>query len=180
MNKIALKRLEKRKQIGRENLINLRSQQRLELLRLHEENAQKVVSKIKFDLGLYKVLGSVLFATEGGKFSDSLVVFINSDPRTIATFIRILREAFNADPKKFRALVHIHEYHNEGEIKEYWSKITGIPESQFYKSYLKPHTKKRIRKGYMGTISVRYYDYQVALELRWIYNILTSKIGGVV
>ncbi len=107
-------------------------------------------------------------------------MFANSDAKTVSTFISLLYKSFQLDPGKFRALIHVHEYHNEKDIRDYWSRITGIPLAQFYKSYLKPNTRKRIREGYMGTISIRYYDYKVALELRWIYNVLTEKLGGVV
>lgn len=94
----------------------------------------------------------------------------------VKTFLKLLRSTFILDEKKFRALVHIHEYHNEKEIKAFWSKVTGIPLTQFNKSYLKTHTKKIIRKNYKGTISIRYYDYKIALELSFIYNIFAKKL----
>lgn len=143
---------------------------------------KEIISKADFYLSqnksnkeIYKLLCSFLFWAEGEKNTSS-VVFINSDPLMITCFLTLFRSSFELDEKKFRALVHIHEYHNEIEIKNYWSKITHISLSQFLKSYLKPHTTKTIREGYKGTISIRYYDYKIALELGFIYNRFVERI----
>ncbi len=96
----------------------------------------------------------------------------------IATFMLSLRKSFQVNEHKFRALVHIHEYHNEEQVKQFWSKISRISLSQFSKSYLKPHTKKRIRPDYRGSLRIRYYDAKIALELRSIYNTLAPFLGA--
>ena len=103
--------------------------------------------------------------------------FINSDPAMVATFLKLLRKSFSIDESKLRALVHIHEYHNDPEIKEYWSKITSIPLSRFTKSYLKPHSQKVIRPGYKGAIRIAYYDSLIVYELKAIYNTLAEHLG---
>lgn len=122
-----------------------------------------------------KTLCSFLYWAEGEKKSNS-VTFVNSDSLMIKCFLTLFRSSFKLDEKKFRALIHVHEYHNEIEMKNYWSNITDIPLSQFSKSYLKPHTKKTIREGYKGTISIRYYDYKIALELGFVYNRFAKKL----
>lgn len=94
----------------------------------------------------------------------------------VKMFVKLLRLSFPIDEKKLRAMVQIHEYHNDNAIKNFWSKVTTIPLSQFSRSYLKPHTKKRIRQGYKGSVRIRYYDYKIALELRSIYNVLAQVI----
>lgn len=143
-------------------------------------------NEIKEDVDLYlknlnsvgnlnKLLCSFLYWAEGEK-TTRCVVFINSSPIMISTFLTLLRSSFKLDEKKFRCLVHIHEYHNNDEIKRYWSDITKIPINQFSKSYIKPNTKKRIRNEYKGTVSIRYYDYKIALELNFIYNRFAKSI----
>lgn len=93
----------------------------------------------------------------------------------------MFRIAFDVEEGKFRALIHVHDYHNESEIKEYWSSITNIPLKQFHKSYLKQNTKIRLRENYRGTISIRYQDALIALELRTVYNTFArTVVGGVV
>ena len=73
--------------------------------------------------------------------------------------------------------MHIHEYHNENEIKNYWSKIASIPLSQFTKSYLKPHTKKVVRQGYKGALRIAYADTKIVDELKAVYNGLANSLG---
>lgn len=81
----------------------------------------------------------------------------------------MLRNTFMLDEDKFRGLVHMHEYHNEKEITEYWSRVSGIPTKQFTKPYKKPHTGNRIKKDYMGSFRIRYYDAKIAKELTQVY-----------
>lgn len=146
------------------------------LIETYNRSAEKTLSKIQLNKELKKLLCSVFFWTEGGKHTDSYVYFINSDPKMIQVFLNVLRASFSIDEDKLRAMVHVHEYHDEKKIKSFWSEITNIPLNQFSKSYLKSHTKKRIREGYKGSIRIRYYDHKVALELRSLYNKLCEVI----
>lgn len=139
--------------------------------------SQTSLKNIKMNKDLYKLLCSFLFWTEGGKSTDSYVFFTNSDPKMVATFVKLLRNSHELDETKFRAMVHIHKYHDDNEIKKFWSNITNIPLNQFSKSYQKANTGKRIRKNYMGTVRIRYYDYKIALELRSLYNTFVRVIG---
>ena len=79
-----------------------------------------------------------------------------------------MRFSFKLDERKFRAMLHLHDYHNEKKI---------IPISQFSKSYKKPHTGKRKREGYPGSTRIRYYYSKIALELRTIYNTFADSLG---
>lgn len=86
---------------------------------------------------------------------------------------------------KFRASLHLHSGQDEKQIKEYWSKITNIPQSQFNKSYIKKEGSG-YRKNilYNGTIKVRVCDSNLLHRvLGWIEGIkesnwATSSIGG--
>lgn len=146
--------------------------------KVFDNSSSKILSELKIseNPSLSKVLCSLLYWGEGAK-TGYRVAFINSDPLMIATFINLFRLSFALDESKFRALVHIHEYHNENEIKNYWSKIAGIPLSQFTKSYLKPHTKKVVRQGYKGALRIAYADTKIVDELKAIYNRLGKSLG---
>lgn len=172
----ALQRLDKRRNLGRLKASNTLRKKGLVIREKFEQEATNALGKMQLDNNLYKLLTSILFWTEGGKFTDSYVYFMNSDPMLIEMFLKLIRSAFLVDEKKFRALIHIHNYHNEADIKKFWSEKTKIPLSQFYKSYLKQNTQKRIRIGYQGCISIRYYDYRIALELRSFYNAFAKII----
>lgn len=140
-----------------------------------QEKAKKVadivLNSIHVDSHLAKLLCALLFWCEGGKQEEQILVFINSDPMLVATFLALLRKGFTINEKKFKVMLHLHEYHKESKQKQFWAKVTGIPISQFYKSYLKPHTQKRIREGYQGCVSIRYTDNaQTITTLKTIYK----------
>lgn len=134
--------------------------------------ARLLVKKIKSSREMDALLCSILYWAEGSKVG-SLVCFTNSDPEMISVFLRLFRSSFDLDESKFRCLVHIHEYHDDIEEKQYWSKITSIPLIQFNQSYHKPHSGIRKRVNYHGTISIRYYDSEIAVKIKSIYNMFT-------
>lgn len=139
-------------------------------------NAKTSFNKIKITKPLLKLIVAIFIWTEGEKGDFGRLGFTNSDPTMISTYLYALRKSFKLDEEKFRVIVHIHEYHNETQILRFWSKTTNIPLKKFNKSYLKPHTGKRKRKNYMGSIHVTYYDYKVAHELAALYNTFANSI----
>jgi hypothetical protein len=179
LNKSAQERLIKRHLYAQWKAGENRKKIKGNMIEQYELKSRKELLDINFTKPLFKLLCSYLFWTEGGKSSDSYVYFINSEEKMVSTFMSLIRKSFDLDEKKFRAMVHIHDYHDNNEIKKYWSRVTKIPLQQFSKSYNKPNTKKRKRKGYMGSIRIRYYDYKIALELRSYYNMFSNKILGV-
>lgn len=126
-----------------------------------------------------QLICSIFFWCEGGKNVSSGVQFINSDPVMVQTFLSLLRESFDVDESKFRALIHLHEYHDPERQLEYWSSVIGIPATQFHKSFLKPHTGKNKHPDYPGCVSIRYLDRQFGLLLQMIYNNFGNKYRGV-
>ena len=178
LNKKAQARLKKRNILGQYKSIEIARKKRQKRKAYFNRVALSSLNNINLNKSLYKLLCSFLFWTEGGKSTDSYVFFINSDQKMVAMFLKLLRSSFRVDEKKLRAMVQIHEYHNEKQILDYWSKITKIPLAQFSKSYKKPHTGKRIRENYSGSIRIRYYDYKIALELRSFYNTFADILGS--
>jgi len=152
-------------------------ERRVERDAIIEEDINKVMSQIVPTKLLFKVLTATLYWAEGGKSLPGRVQFVNSDPQMIKTYLHTLRNGFCIDESKLRCLVHIHEYHDESATKEFWSKVTKIPLSQFNKSYLKPHTGKRTRDGYKGCVHIVYCDIKIATEIRMIYNKLPYALG---
>lgn len=138
--------------------------------------ANDILRKINLDIYQCKLLCALLYWCEGSKNSTGLG-FTNSDPELIKTFITLFRKAFTVDETKFRALVHLHGYHNENEQKKFWSSITNIPESRFQKSYRKANSGKRIKKDYPGCISIRYYDSKVFKQLKALYRSFFKNMG---
>ncbi len=177
LNSKAQKRLEKRRILGQYKTQQIKKLQKEEILKEYSLKASKEISKINLDRSIYKLLCAIFYWCEGTKADDS-VRFINSDPVMISTFLKLLRNSFNLDEKKFRALLHFHDYHDENKQKIFWSEITKIPIKQFNKSYLKSNTKKRIRDNYQGCIAIYYYDHSIAKEITALYNSFAKHIGA--
>ncbi len=147
---------------------------REEINQFYKELVLKDLYKIRPTKGIYKLICSLLFWCEGSK-NFSHVRFTNSDPTLIKLFLFTFRRGFNIDESKLRILMHLHDYHDENIQKEFWSKTTEIPLSQFLKTYHKPHTGKNIHENYPGCIALYYYGSKVAKELQAIYNCIADR-----
>lgn len=122
-----------------------------------------------------KLVCALLYWCEGGKTEKSQLTFINSDPKLIKYFINNFRKAFDVDEKRFRVLIHVHEYHNIEEQINFWSEITKISKSQFTKPYRKPNTGKRKRNDYRGCISIRYYGREIRQEMLFLIKEISQS-----
>jgi len=168
LNQKAKDRLKKRGILGQYKSILLRRKRKKAILGRFRKAARKELAKNKSDKEIYRLLCSILFWCEGNKGLISALRFTNSDPEMIKCFLYCLREGFEIDENKFRALIHLHDYHDEeGQIK-YWSRIANIPKEKFYKSYRKPNTGKRIKKDYPGCLAITYFDAELVKKL-WAY-----------
>ncbi len=176
----ALKILEQKAKVGvAKGLLNIQKKRELSLGNQHNAIKEEI-EKMNFSAQMFKLLCSFLYWGEGGKTGSSLS-FINSDPELINTFLFLLRESFSLDERKFRCLIHVHEYHNEGELKKYWSELTQIPVSQFTKSYFKKNSGKNIHEEYKGTLKIKYYDASIFRELKVLYReFFNQKVRPVV
>ncbi|MEP7166734.1 MAG: hypothetical protein ABI758_02000 [Candidatus Woesebacteria bacterium] len=133
------------------------------------------LKSLSVDISSIKIFCALLYWAQGAKKSSSMR-FINSDPLMIHTFLTLLRKGFEINDSKFKVNVHIHHYHDDEKVKEYWSKITGIPLSQFNRSYRKLNAGLSKKEGYMGCITIYYYDVKIAKELTWLYTTLHTMI----
>jgi transposase len=116
----------------------------------------------------FKTAGIMLYWGEG--FKTQYVGISNSDPKLIKFMMRWFKEICQVSDDKFRAQVHIHSGQNELEIKQFWSKITGIPLSKFQKTYIKEEgTGHRKNVLYNGTLRVIICDSHLLRKiLGWI------------
>ncbi len=137
--------------------------------------AKNVLSKANISKAELTILCAMIYLCEGNKSFKSLITFTNSDPSLIATFLYLFRNSFELDEKKFRVLMHLHKYHNEKIQKEFWSKITQIPQEQFNKTYLKPTNEKYKKEGYQGCIKVYYGNVSMARKLQSIAKMFMER-----
>lgn len=167
------KRLIFLKDEGRKKGLEKLQRKRAMLAENISQHSLQLVQKLPFNSDFAKYSCALLYWGEGGK-SDTSVKFINSDSNMIRTFLILFRKAFEVDEKKFRIQLHLHEYHNVSKLIRYWCEITGIPEEKCTKPYIKPHTGKIVRVGYMGCVRISYYDKRILDELLAVYSQFSS------
>lgn len=109
----------------------LRQRKLDQIQRLLDEGDEQIGELSERDL---LIAGTALYAGEGGK-TDGRVDFANSDPRFIAFFCWWLREFFDVDESRLRLYLYLHDGLDIDETNAYWSRLTGIPLSQFGKPY---------------------------------------------
>jgi hypothetical protein len=180
LTQIATLRIGERKRLGRKKAELIAKAKRVKKnLTLQKSVNELFTQELIINKAHLKLLASFLYWGEGSKDSG-YVSFINSDPNMMKTFITLLRKAFAIEEEKFSILIHVHSNQDEGLLKEFWSKVTGVPLTQFTKSYSKPNSKKRVKEGYMGCCRLRYYDVSVVRELKALYNTFSLQDRAVV
>lgn len=102
------------------------------------------------------MLGIGLYIGEGAKLYES-VRMINSDPNVIRMTMKWFREICGLSTENFNVAMHLYPDTPEKAAMKYWSKLTGVPFSQFGKTQIdkregKSENKKR--KLPYGTVHV--------------------------
>lgn len=84
-----------------------------------------------------RLIGLCLYWGEGGKTHQGVARISNSDHDVIKVMMRFFREVCLVEEKKFRGHIHTYSHLNSKKAELYWSSVSGIPQSQFYKTYIK-------------------------------------------
>jgi len=129
-----------------------RARRSLEVQSIIEAASREISHPISPDAHL--LLGAALYWAEGSK--GGAISIANSDPVLIAFMVDWFEEVFDVPPKVLKAWLNIYPQQNDAHMKRFWSSLTGIPVSQFGKSFIKP-LSKGVKKNnlYYGTIKVR-------------------------
>jgi len=129
--------------------------------------------KIK-DKDTAKIALAMLYLGEGAKTKRGCLMFGNSNPSIISLFLKLLRYCYNIDERKFRCTFQGRADQNIKQLEEFWSKITKIPLSQFYKANIDPRTigKPSKKMDYKGVCRIDYFSGDVFLEIMKIIEVL--------
>jgi transcriptional regulator with XRE-family HTH domain len=104
-------------------------------------------------------VGLALYWAEGAKNPTEKVKFANSDERMILLMMKWFRKVCKVPEKKFKIHIHMHTLHIRKDIITYWSELTRVPESQFYRPYIKKTSLGQRRNIlYNGTCSIMVHD----------------------
>jgi len=105
------------------------------------------------------IAGLALYWGEGSR-KTRRVSLSNSDPKIIQFIIKFLKRVFDIDKSRLTAYIGINRIHKNRvqEVKNYWSKTTGIPKEQFTKTTLiKSKNKKKYNNFsvHYGTVTIK-------------------------
>lgn len=123
-----------------------------------------IPKKIPKDLQQLYIVGLALYWGEGSKTGNTVAI-ANSDPDLILTFLSFLRKICGVDERRIHVLIHYHAEHNEEKLITFWSKIMKIRKAQFYKGVLHKNKGGSTKQLQFGTISLRYSDSLLLLEI---------------
>lgn len=157
-----IKRLTKKQQSrsykGRMIAVEKLRKARMKEVKLMRREGLKEIGKLsKRDLFLSGV--SIYWSEGYTHSSNDQVGFTNSDPKMILFMLKWFKEICKVTEDKFSLQIRINEIHKNRvkEIENYWSKLTGIPLSQFTKTILIKAKSKKIypnHNTYYGTIRI--------------------------
>jgi len=121
----------------------LRKDRMKEVKLMRKEGLREIGNLNKRDLF---ISGVGMYWSEGETYPGSdRLSFTNSDPRMILFMLKWFKEICKVPDNKFSLQVKINKIHKSRarEVEKYWSKLTGIPLTQFNKTVLiKSKTKK--------------------------------------
>lgn len=118
------------------------------------------------DKSVQKAFLAMLYWAEGTKSDQAGLRFTNTDPVLAKLYISLLRSAYSIDESRIRIRLHLHYYHEHREAVSFWSKLLGVPSSQFGKIYDKKRSvQKRFRKNFQGICFINYADSSIRREL---------------
>ena len=136
------------------------------------DTAGKMIRNIsRRDLWL---IGVALYWGEGGKAYHGAARISNSDPAVIQIMMRFFREVCKVPQEKFNGHVHTFSHLNAAAAEQYWSSISGIPRSKFYKTYSKPSVASKHKKDSLpyGTFQIYVNDTKLFFTIiGWIERI---------
>lgn len=125
------------------------------------------------------IIGVMLYWGEGGK-TQNMARFSNSDPRMITVMMRFFRKICAVPEEKFRCHIHIHPHLDHLEAERYWSAITGVPLTQFYKTYRKMNPSSKHKRDTLpyGTLDVYVCSIALFLKLQGWTNGVVAAVKG--
>lgn len=115
-------------------------------------------------------VGTALYWGEGGKTQQTARVS-NSDPRVIKIMMRFFEQYSGIPKEKYKAHIHTFSHKNVKEAMRYWVKVSGIPEIQFYRTYVKQSSASKKKRNTLpyGTLQIYLHDSDFFTRLMgWI------------
>ena len=151
---------------------------RIKYLQLIEKENKHLASVLENNKDIAKIALAMLYLGEGTKKTAGSLVFSNSNPAIISLFIRLLKQCYVIDGMKFRCTLQCRADQNIKKLEKFWSNVTSVHISQFYKARIDPRTvgKSSKKKDYKGVCRIDYFSARIYTELLCIGKILTTGL----
>ncbi len=155
--------------------IEKRRQSRLKSEAEKRELVISVAERQIQELTLEKLLliGTMLYWAEGGK-TKRMVRFSNGDPRMIEIMMVFFRKVCKVPEHKFRGYIHIHPHLDSKAAEQYWSRVSDIPLSQFYKTYNKKNVSSKNKRH-----SLPYGVFDIYILDAHLFDTITGWARGI-
>lgn len=119
-----------------------------------------------------EALGAALYWAEGYKTDKAKGVdMANSDPAIIRLFASFLRSRYALDESRLRGQVYCYVNQDARALIRFWSRVSGIPEKQFMKTYVRREFRHDGRKMKYGIMHIRYSDKKLLCD---VLNLIES------
>ncbi len=114
-----------------------------------------------------KISIAMLYLGEGAKSTKGSLMFGNSNPQIIKLFLKLLRYCYVIDESKFRCTLQCRADQDIEILENFWSNITHVPLSRFYKARIDQRTigKKTKKIDYRGVCRIDYFSADIYLSL---------------
>lgn len=170
-DKKIIKNIEK----ARTKALTVNRLKREKYIREVKNRVKNLSAKLK-EKDVAKIALAMLFLGEGSKTNKGSLMFGNSDPLIIRLFLNLLRRCYNIDENKFRCTLQCRADQNIKKLERFWSQITKIPSSHFYKARIDPRTIGRPSKNldYKGVCRIDYFSADIFNELTAIGKLLCT------
>ncbi len=110
-------------------------------------------------------VGVSLYWGEGGK-SQNLVRISNSDPDVIITMMNFFMRVCGVSQDKFRGHINTFTHSDVKKTEKYWSNVSGIPRTQFFKTYQKNSSASLNKRETLPYGTVQIYVLDTKLYFR--------------
>lgn len=147
---------------------------REKFLRSLLEKNKHIAEKVRSG-DVLKALLAILYLGEGSKWkSHSGLILGSSDPIIIKLYLKFLELCYGIKSEILKCRISYRADQNLNQLQKYWSKITGIPLKNFYKTIPNPRTvgKPTKKKEYKGVCVINGGSSAIQLELEKIPEII--------
>ena len=155
----------------------IRRKQHLETLKQNNNFAKDLFK----NNDVAKIALAMLYLGEGLKWKAGRALRLgSSDPDIVKIYIKLLRQCYGIKSIKLRARIGYRADQDINELTKYWSKITDLPRSSFYKTKTDPRTigKPTKDRNYKGVCSIHCAGTNIQLELDIIARMILNDDTG--